>query len=210
MKNSKLQTALNNLASAEGPGAQMAEESNRKKATEAKKPPTKKATIAKKAKAKKPATKKPTAKTAPPKKAVGGLFAKKAPAQRTAKPSKAKAKKASESTAKVAPAKKPNLHKIKFGKAMTVAEANKQVKRIHKGTVSLEKGTVSYDGHYWWAVAVDTKSGIKGNVRLDYLLNYERLPKAISCHRQKESTAQKPIAKKSKLKAKKAPAKKAA
>ena len=83
-----------------------------------------------------------------------------------------------------------NIHKIKFGAAMTVAKAKKHCKDIYEGAYKLDfgslKGQESNDEaklgfvgrHYWYAhvVNVKTKERTVKPVRLDYFLNFQRVP----------------------------------
>ena len=84
-----------------------------------------------------------------------------------------------------------NINKIKFGKKASIEELEVHTKRVYKGRYELDFGTaisgtdydleaeLGYDGHYWWALIVDTKENrtTSKRVRLDYFLNYLRLPK---------------------------------
>ena len=101
-----------------------------------------------------------------------------------------------EAAAEAKPAARPgtvNLHGIKFGKSMSTVLAEEYCEEIFRGRFELSE--VEYDGHYWWANVTELDAdGFKieaipvGVVRLDYLLNYERLPKAIVNHHKKTAT----------------------
>lgn len=88
---------------------------------------------------------------------------------------------------------KVNINKIKFGMkaGFTIEEAHKLCETIWEGRFELdfgkatgqgfdEKAGLGMDGHYVWVIVVDAfdaDNKASARTRLDYFLNYERLPR---------------------------------
>lgn len=68
-----------------------------------------------------------------------------------------------------------NLHGFRFG-----SRINASIVKGYAVAVWAERFTyenVNFDGHYWWGDIVDSKTGERAeHLRMDYHINYERLP----------------------------------
>lgn len=68
-----------------------------------------------------------------------------------------------------------NLHGFRFGSRVTAGVVMQYAKAVWADRFSYS--AVEFDGHYWWADITDAKTGQTAErLRLDYHINYERLP----------------------------------
>lgn len=94
----------------------------------------------------------------------------------TAKPATAEPAK----TEKATTTKIENLHKLKFGGKIDESIIKEYNKEIFGSRYKLTNIRFK-DSHYWLANITDTETGNKAaNYRLDYFLNYERLPRSLA------------------------------
>lgn len=70
---------------------------------------------------------------------------------------------------------KGNLHGFRFGSRITADLVMQHAKQVWADRFSYSN--IEFDGHYWWADIADPKTGaVAERLRLDYHINYERLP----------------------------------
>lgn len=70
---------------------------------------------------------------------------------------------------------KGNLHGYRFGSKVSPAVVMQYAKQVWGERFSYTE--VSFDGHYWWANIIENATGRSAkHLRLDYHINYERLP----------------------------------
>lgn len=68
-----------------------------------------------------------------------------------------------------------NLHGFRFGSRVDTNTVMQYAKAVWADRFSYS--AVEFDGHYWWANITEAKSGQTAErLRLDYHINYERLP----------------------------------
>lgn len=70
---------------------------------------------------------------------------------------------------------KGNLHGYRFGSRVGEAAVMQYAKEVWAERFSYSE--VVFDGHYWWADITENETGRTAkHLRLDYHINYERLP----------------------------------
>lgn len=68
-----------------------------------------------------------------------------------------------------------NLHGYRFGKRIDSTIVKGYAVAVWGERFNYEN--IEFDGHYWWADIVDPKTGKRAeHLRMDYHINYERLP----------------------------------
>lgn len=68
-----------------------------------------------------------------------------------------------------------NLHGFRFGSRISTGVVMQYAKEVWADRFSYSD--VEFDGHYWWGNITDAKTGQTAErLRLDYHINYERLP----------------------------------
>lgn len=72
-----------------------------------------------------------------------------------------------------------NRHGYRFGKRINDTIVRAYAEEVHGARFSYEN--VTFDGHYWWGDIIDAKTGQRADhLRMDYHINYERLPEFVA------------------------------